>query len=74
MARQRGTSVSGQWPAPRKDGKSYLIYSRRREIVAQPFDAKRLELSGEPTRLAQTQDFLRANSFASVSESRRNWK
>ena len=52
----------------RKDGKSYLIYSRKREIVAQPFDPKRLELTGEPSRLAQAQNTTRTNGVASVSE------
>jgi len=51
-----------------KNGKSYLIYSRRREIVAQPFDPKRLELTGEPFRLAQTEDIIRSTSVASVSD------
>jgi eukaryotic-like serine/threonine-protein kinase len=52
----------------RKDDKSYLIYSRKREIVAQPFDPKRLELTGEPSRLAQTQNTTGTNGVASVSE------
>ena len=51
----------------RKDGKSYLIYSRKREIVAQAFDPKRLELTGEPSRLAQTQNMTRFRP-ASVSD------
>ena len=51
----------------RKDGKSYLIYSRMRDIVAQPFDLKRMEVNGEPTRLAQAQNLTRFRD-ASASE------
>ena len=52
----------------RKDGKSYLIYSRKREVVAQPFDPKRLELTGEPFRLSQTLNISRSTSVASASD------
>ena len=51
----------------RKGGKSYLIYSRRREIVAQQFDPKRMLLTGEPSRLTQGRNLSRFKD-ASVSE------
>jgi Tol biopolymer transport system component len=64
------TITAGRSPVyfrSRKDGRSYLIYSRKREIVAQPFDPKRMELTGEPSRLAQTQNVTRSR-LTSVSD------
>ncbi len=39
--------------APRDGAAGYLLFTRQRTLLAQPFDADRLELSGEPTPLAE---------------------
>jgi Tol biopolymer transport system component len=61
-------------PPPGATGPGYLLFLRGDTLMAQPFDAKRLELSGDPVPLAehlQTETVSNVNTLAdfSVSES-----
>lgn len=58
---------SSVYVPPTSSGPGYLLYLQDRVLMAQPFDAKRFELSGEPVALAEQVGTLGAYGFFSAS-------
>lgn len=50
-------------------GKGYLIFLRETTLMAQPFDARRMELSGEPQPIAESLDSFPIANYALFSVS-----
>jgi len=58
---------SSMYVPPVGSGPGHLVFLQDRVLMAQPFDAKRFELSGEPVALAEQIGTLGAYGFFSVS-------
>ncbi len=58
---------SSMYVPPAGSGPGYLVFLQDRVLMAQPFDAKRFELSGEPVALAEQIGTLGAYGFFSAS-------
>jgi eukaryotic-like serine/threonine-protein kinase len=56
------TSANAQYAAP-----GYLLFMQGRRILAQPFDAEKLALSGEPVPVSESVPFASNNSFVDFS-------
>jgi serine/threonine protein kinase len=60
---------SSAYAPPSGSGPGYLLFLQDRILMAQPFDAQRFELSGEPVPLAEQIGTLGSYGFFSVSAS-----
>ena len=58
---------SSMYIPPAGSGSGYLVFLQDRILMAQPFDAKRFELDGEPVALAEQIGTLGAYGFFSAS-------
>ena len=62
-----GASLSAVYAPPQKEGPGHLLYLREGTLMAQPFDARRLELAGDAFPVAEQVSSLRSLAFFSAS-------